>query len=263
MKNKNAFFAGLLVIVVIVIALIIFLVPKKSKAPAAVDSNPGTQTQPANLVSIAPTQISVTASSTIYAITGSIPQFPQAGVGFNQKITIILSLDIAQFKADANADYAARQKTMSAADLKSYYGNGPVYTFDMSSTVVQSNANYVSVVVRENEYTGGAHPFTNIEAYNYDLKNQKDLTLADFMTLADASSAAQAQLAPQLAAASDETTLDANTQQMLQEGTDPTDAYNFSKFTFTNSDATIYFPSAQVAPDVFGEQDVTIPIPAK
>ena len=257
MKNSAVILS---IFAILVITLGVLLITKKvedRKEAAHVVSS-----QTASPATVSPMQVSIAASSNLYKVTGSYPQFPQADAAFNQTIATAFSTDVSQFETDANSDYAARQKTMSAADLKSYYGSGPVYTFDLTSTVVQSNADYISVVLRESEYTGGAHPDTNIVTYNYDVKDKKELSLTDFMSLQNASNAAQAQLAPRLAAAANETTLDANTQQMLTEGTDPTVPDNFSNFTFTSDSVTIYFGQYQVAPYVFGEQDVTIPIPA-
>ena len=130
----------------------------------------------------------------------------------------------------------------------------------MSETVVQSNANYISVILREESFADGAHPAHNMETFNYDVKHHRELTVTDFVSLKDASTDSQTQLLSDLGEGD---MPDQNTQSMIQEGTDPANPDNFSKFTFDGDKVTIYFGEYQVAPYVFGEPEVKIPLKNK
>ena len=261
MKSKNIWaFSALIILVIAAIVLAVVFGPRRTEAPAKpVGTSDDNQPVSDNFITITPKQVSVAGKSGIYKITGSYLQFPQASNTFNQQIARAFTSDVAQFKKASADDYEARKKIMSAADFKSYYSNNPVYTFDLTSTVVQSNKSTISVVFKESEYIGGAHPDTAIVTYNYDVTANKKIDVTDLISLATASAKSRTVLKSQLAAAANETELDDNTEQMLQNGTDPSNSDNFNQFTFVPGHITFYFGEYQVAPYVYGEQDVTIP----
>jgi hypothetical protein len=122
----------------------------------------------------------------------------------------------------------------------------------------QLNSQYVSLIVRNSAFEGGANSSQTLATYNFDLQNQKSLTLADVLPAEDdllekVSAIARQQLADSLAV--DGGRVDT---QMLDDGTQPT-ADNFANFTFDHTNVTIFFPKYQVAAGVYGEQQVIIP----
>ncbi len=270
MKTKNhkpfaIFILSIFVLFVAVAILILAVDGKKVEAPVPAASAPVTNE---NAVGIAPTMVSIAEPSSIYAITGSYPQFTQADVDFNKKIADGINADVASFTTDASADYKAHLET-GGNDFQKEFAKGEYYDFSVTTDVVQSNANFISVIIREEGFTGGAHGFHNLLTFNYDVKNQKEIDLSYFYPndpnyLAEVSTAARTQLATKLAAAAEETTLDDNTESMMEQGTDPSDPDNFSMFTFTGNPSTgsgqvtVYFGEYQVAPYVYGEQNVVI-----
>jgi hypothetical protein len=121
--------------------------------------------------------------------------------------------------------------------------------------IVQSNDNYISVLVRQEGYAGGAHGYRVVTSFNYDVKNHKEFTLTDFMTLEKASEASRADLKPKF----EQEGNDEIFTTFTIDGTDPKKPENFSVFTFLNNSVTIYFGEYQVAPYAVGEQKVTLP----
>ena len=167
--------------------------------------------------------------------------------------------DIVQFNADASADYDAKLKIggdefqKEFADSKNGY-----YSFAVSSSIAQSNENYVSIVIREEGFIGGAHGFHRVFSYNYDVKNKKEIAITDMTTLDNASAQSRKVLAKKLAEDAGVPKLDHDSIATMEDGTNPKDPENFSVFTFTPTDITFYFGEYHVAPYVYGEQDVTI-----
>ncbi|MDB4983932.1 MAG: secreted deoxyriboendonuclease [Patescibacteria group bacterium] len=263
MKHKTLYSIIILVIAIAAIIAIVFLAKKPVQAPSGdqnANQQPNSQDAAVNLITVAPTSIAVDHDSYLSSVTGSLPQFPQASDSFNKKISDGIMADVAKFNADASADYDAKLKTggdefqKEFADSKNGY-----YSFSVGSNIVQSNENYISVAVREEGFTGGAHGFHNVFTYNYDVKNKKEIAITDLTTLDNAASRSRAILSKKLAEAANVPKLDQDSATMMEDGTDPTVLENFQQFTFTQASITFYFGEYQVAPYVFGEQDVTIP----
>lgn len=265
MKSKrNASIVGLAIIAIIIVVVLVLVAKHRAEAPASssVQSATSTATAAGNLVSIAPTDVSIAATTPLDTVTGSYPQFTQTDVAFNKKIADGITGDAADFTKNASADYQAHLAT-GGDEFQKEFASGNYYTFDVSYDVVQSNADYVSLIVREEGFTGGAHPFHNLFTFNYDVKNQKEVTLASLFPndpnyLTTVSSESRAALTTKLTAAAEETTLDDNTKSMMMDGTDPTTPDNFDAFTFTGSTITVYFGEYQVAPYVYGEQSISL-----
>ena len=260
MKHKTL--ASFIIVVLFILAVIGFSMWARNHAEAPVNTHNGQSSN--DLVSMAPTYISIADKNAVYDVEGAYPNFTQASPALNTTIASTFTGDIAQFKNDATSDYALRKKTMTSSDFANYYANGPVYTFTLSDIVVQSNNQYISVVFHENQYTGGAHPFSTIVSFNYDVATKQMFDLSylyphDSNYLKEIADQVRTELGMKLALAANEKVLDKNTEQMLNDGTDPTHPGNFQNFTFTPSGITIYFEQYQVAPYVFGEQTVVIP----
>jgi hypothetical protein len=251
MKHKHFGWIMGIIFSTVVVALVIFLVSGKRNAEAPTkDSEGGTIT-----TTTAPKLVSVAEDSYLYGITGSYPQFSQADAVFNTKIAKVFKDSIADFKKAADEDYQAHLK-IDGEEFKSEFAKGNrSYYFNVNTSVVQSDDTFISVLVREDGYTGGAHPFHSISTFNYDIKNHKELSITDFMTLKELSDMSRKDLRDQFTKKGD-----AGTFEMFAiDGTDPLRPENFQNFTVTPSAFVIYFNEYQVAPYVYGEMSVTIP----
>ena len=110
----------------------------------------------------------------------------------------------------------------------------------------------VSAELILSEYTGGAHPMTLFSGVNYDRTTGKLLMLDDALkmiglTTAQVSEQATAKLKEKL-----------GDSFMFPEGAN-TNPENFSAFLVGTSTVTFIFQQYQVAPYVFGEQEVSFP----
>lgn len=216
-------------------------------------------------VSIAPTLVSVAHDSYLSSVSGSYPQFSQADSAFNKKIADAVAKDIAGFSADADADYRARLET-GGDEFSKDFAKGGYYGLSVTADVVQSNSHFISLIIREEGFTGGAHGFHRLTTYNYDVQSRREINLSHFYPddpdfLRKVSESARAGLAEKLAKDGGEASLDAAAMSMMKEGTDPANPDNFRNFTFTveaMDEITVYFPEYQVAPYVYGEQSVRL-----
>lgn len=216
-------------------------------------------------VSIAPSSVSVAHDSYLSSVSGSYPQFSQADSTFNGKIADAVAKDVAGFSADADADYRARLET-GGDGFRKDFAKGGYYGLSVTSEVVQSNSHFISLIIREEGFTGGAHGFHRLTTYNYDVQNRREITLSHFYPndpdyLRKVSESARAGLAEKLAKDGGEASLDAAARSVMDEGTDPADPENFKNFTFYTEavdEVTVYFPEYQVAPYVYGEQTIRL-----
>lgn len=206
------------------------------------------------LVTKEPQMISVAQDSYLLSVSGSYPQFMQADAGFNQKIATMVTGGIADFKKAVNDDYQARLK-IGGDEFQKQFEQGGMYTLSWKAEIVQSNDRFISVIIRQEGYTGGAHGYHLITSYNYDVKNNKELMITDFMSLADASAQSRIQLKEKF---QENGGFDAVVESMIDDGTESDSSENFKVFTFIPKSLTVYFPEYQVAPYVFGEQQVVL-----
>lgn len=188
-----------------------------------------------------------------YNIQVEYPQFAKIGSAFNKKISDLITNKIENFKKDAKDNYEARGAT---APSESPLPENPEQPFDFISTwePVQLNNNYVSFVTRLYYFTGGAHGITEVYAFNYDLKKDKEITLLDFLNSSQPAVEKLADLAKKDIAFQLEASgvpSDSFLQQMVEDGTKPT-LDNYQNFSFSYDSLTIYFQQYQVAPGAMG-----------
>jgi hypothetical protein len=153
-----------------------------------------------------------------------------------------------------NADYKARLETGGDAFQKEF-AEGGMYAYEVITDVVQSNDSYISTVIHVEGYSGGAHGFRGVVTFNYDVKKQQEISITNFLSLADVSTQSRVQLKKKF---QKDGNFDATIESMMNDGTDPSKSENFQSFTFIPESLTVYFSEYQVAPYVFGEQVVTI-----
>lgn len=211
------------------------------------------------------TEQSVQEETDLYVIDVKYPEYSGVSAEFNAKIKQAAIGYIDEFKAAATADRQARLDTASTPAERTDIINNPwKYGYGVGYTPVQTNEQYVSLLMHQNGFEGGAHGYDVIHTFNYDVPNQKELTLADMFPndsnyLQTLSTTSREQLKAKLG--------EWYSEEMLIEGTTPT-LENFSEFTFTNPDLnsgqsmiTIYFQQYQVGPYAIGQQTVEIPKP--
>lgn len=244
-----------IVIIIVAVAAVVGLFMWHNKHPE-IGTVPGqiveTPSGSKFLITKEPTMVKVDEDSYLLGISGSYPQFAQADASFNAKIEKTFTDEIAAFKQSANEDYKARLETGGDEFLKQFEQGG-MYFYEIKTDVVQSNDDFISVVIHYGGYTGGAHPFQNVITFNYDVKLQKELNITDFVTLAGASKTSRQMLMDKF---KKDDIWDPSMEQMLNEGTIPT-SENFQNFTFIPNQITIYFGQYQVGPYALGEQQVT------
>lgn len=244
-----------IIILILAIAGLVFLTYWKPASQVPLIPNMGNQ-QSEELISILPTMVDVSEDSYLLGISGSYPQFPQADSVFNKKIADAINAETSEFKKIASENYQAQLATGGDAFQKRFE-QGEMYTLFWSTEVIQSNNNYISVLILQESYTGGAHGSHIARSFNYDVKNKKVIAITDLKSLDQISQQSRISLKQQF---QEKEAWNDEIQDWIDEGTDPAKSENFKVFTMTPDVVTIYFNEYQVAPYVYGEQQVVIPI---
>lgn len=209
----------------------------------------------------APRSVRVEATSEYASATGEYPQFEQTSVAFNKAIKDTVTQAIEEHFLISEENQKAMVATSSEADE---YSMEP-YPLTVSYNTPVHNERFVSVLVEIEYYSGGAHGSSSLHTFTYDVQKKKIVKLEDFFPgyekniFQKLSSEARTQLNVSLASQAGGQTPDAD---FLNDGTEP-DAKNFELFTLSPQEdaVTIYFGLYQVAPYVYGEQRITVPIP--
>jgi len=133
-----------------------------------------------------------------------------------------------------------------------------VFMVDWDSS--QISPEYVSFSLHFYSFLGGAHGINEIYAFNYDIKEDKEISLTEFLnnsqeSLTTLSLLAKQQVIEQLEANDWET--DGFTGEMITEGTQPV-WENYQHFNFTPDSLIVFFQQYQVAPGAVGEIIVNI-----
>lgn len=194
--------------------------------------------------------------SSLYDVSIQYPSFSRVDGAFNAKIKKTVEDALLDFKNSAEETEAAR-KSPSGKGMPRYQ-----YSFMARWVPEELSPQKVSIVLHTSYFTGGAHGGQSIYTFTYDIEKKKELLLDDvFGTVPNylnrISDFVLNDLKNQMKIASGGHDPD---MTMLVEGTTPT-VEHFSRFTLgTNNTITFYFPQYQVAPYVFGEQKVTMPL---
>ncbi len=258
MKQKT--WISIVIIIVVIIAGFLVLRKKPAEAPAEIPV--ATDKTATGTITIQPEMISVAEDSYLLGIEGTYPKFSQADSVFNKKITDFIIAGITDFKKEANDNYQARLET-GGDEFQKEFAKGGQFTYQIKTEIIQSNNQFISVLIHIAGFSGGAHGYETTTSFNYDVKNKSEITLAQLFPddqnyLKTISNESRRQLEPKLAQAGEQKTLDENTKSMMLDGTDPKNEMNFQVFTFTKDIVTIYFGQYQVAPYVYGEQSIEI-----
>ncbi len=224
----------------------------------------------------------ITESNQYTTIGIEYPELKNIDVKENRKISEFYTKFITEHNKISKENLKARFETDEANAGKSFSAlmlseddKFPAYG---KYTPFQVNDDYVSVLFLYGAFQGGAHGFENYFSLNYDVKNKKTLTLTDILKdkkieqasiLDFLSEESRKQLlirfAPEVEykKSIDDLVYDHDQYEFIIDsiysGTEP-DSKNFSIYTFTPDELTIYFGQYQVASYVEGMQEVKIPL---
>ena len=116
-----------------------------------------------------------------YEISTAMPQLAGAGDSrvekFNQAVANLAGSRTGEFKK--TADEMAREEAADKQDAKS---SRPPNSLSVSYEVTAADKDFISVLLAFFEYSGGEHPNTTTESFNYDLNRNASVRLADLFT---------------------------------------------------------------------------------
>ena len=183
------------------------------------------------------------------------PQFPELPKAFNEKIKNTIVEAEEEFKKEALENEKMRNETRETSMPSAEY------TFSTEWVPDQLNTDMVSFVIRAWYYTGGAHGGQTIYTFNYDLKKNKEIVLSELFPNSPDYLARISQYAiNDLKLSLEQSGGALPSMDMLQAGASPQEE-NFRLFTLGNQGTiTFYFSQYQVAPYVYGEQSVVMPL---
>jgi hypothetical protein len=198
------------------------------------------------------------------------PQFKNADASFNKNIANLVTEAVASHRKDSEDNWKARYATRSTTDkITEFPSEGEKFSLAVAWNVDQVNDKYISFLLVTEGFSGGAHGYRALTSFNYDVVHKKAVILKDLFPgdasyLKTVSDFARKDLEAQfrknlnIKTADDEKNFKGSILPMMREGTEPS-VDNFSVFTFTPSDVSIYFTEYQVAPYAMGESTVVIP----
>lgn len=192
-------------------------------------------------------------SGKLYRIMAEYPQFSLVGDEFNDAIAKEVGDRVKEFKTAVEENWKARQDTTPKGEVVEEFPVEPFY-FSAIWEPKQMNERYISFVLHFDSFEGGANGRQELRTFNYDLKNKKEMTLADLFLGVPDYLKKIANFAKQSLVGS----LGQDDVEMIEAGTKPTNE-NFKNFVFNDDMVLLYFEKYQVAPGVAGEQKVFVP----
>lgn len=202
---------------------------------------------------------SISETDNFYNIQIEYPQFRDVAENFNDRISTFITEEVNIFKKDVKDNWEARIATMPSGQT---IPENPVAPFDFIAdwNLIQLNEKYLSFVINIYYFSGGAHGFNKVHAFNYDIAQKKEITIGDFLddssqALQKLSQVATQQVISQLQ--SNDVQIDDFLTQMIEQGAKPT-LENYNNFNFNHNSLIIYFQQYQVAPGYLGPVTVTI-----
>ncbi|MGI8469457.1 MAG: DUF3298 and DUF4163 domain-containing protein [Pyrinomonadaceae bacterium] len=187
-----------------------------------------------------------------YEITGEYPELtgvnPATAANFNELVKKIV--------ADSNARFKENISDLTPEDLKRFTGDADLYD-EVTYDVILANDDIISLFFTDASYTGGAHPNATSATINFDLKNNRELKLADLFEpnanyLKTISDYSLADLKRQLQKN------DMLNDEFLNGGASAKED-NFKSWNLTKKGLQINFDAYQVAAYAAGPQTVVIP----
>lgn len=204
-----------------------------------------------NGAKLTPKVFTETNKQKLFEITTEYPELssvsPAIAAKFNQRAKTLVLDEVQKFRKDFLAQ--------TEEDLKFFKDIGGTNTVEVSYNISYADNEIVSVWFGNYFYTGGAHPNSYSFTLNFDLKNGKELKLADLFRpnsnyLKIISDYCIKQLQKDLS--------DGDFDDQIQSGAGAEEK-NYDSWSITRKGITVTFDSYQVAPYVAGPQEVTVP----
>jgi Protein of unknown function (DUF3298)/Deacetylase PdaC len=185
-----------------------------------------------------------------YEIDTALPQLAGAGDArvekFNQAAAKLVAARTGEFKK--TADEMAREEAAATQGAKS---SRPPNSLSVNYEVTAADKDFISVLFTFFEYSGGAHPNTTTESFNYDLNRNAPVRLADLFTpnsnylkvISDYSVRELKKL---------------DTVSSVENGAGPK-IENFHSWNITPNGLKITFDPYQVGPYVAGAHEAVVP----
>ena len=182
---------------------------------------------------------SINEQTKVYSIQAEYPVFPAQKI-FSDLINSYVNQKISDFKKTAQDNWEQQRF------------NKP-YDFNLAWLSTQINRDFVSFNLKVEYFVGGANVNQEIKTFNWDLKKNKEIVLADLFPgdddyLIKVSDYCRNNLIGQFAGQ----LID---EELIVEGTSPK-LENFQHFNFDNTKIIFYFPKYQVVPGAAGDQTV-------
>lgn len=196
------------------------------------------------------------------------PYFKNVDDDFNSSILSFLDEIKEDHESLSKENWEARYDTQTKGEgIQKIPSEENKFYLHSSFEIIQSNPYYISFIINIDGYEGGAHGYVNNFSFNYDVKNQKNLSLdnifsKDFNYLEYLSQESRKDLRSKYLNLSqddkngfeNEDELNQyvnNLSEMIDSGTSEEED-NFKIFTFTKDKIKIYFSQYQVGPYVMG-----------
>lgn len=272
-KNKTT-----ILLIIIIIVLVSYVVYKnwKPKEEVKVENKVETPVKAEDLIVKDSYQTKTLNLTNAYMkFDVKYPYFKNASVDFNAGIEKLLKDKMTEDSQTSKENWQARYDTQVKGDnIPKVPTASDKFSFYSSFKIIQSNSQYISVVLNYGAFTGGAHGYENNVSYNYDLKNKKNIKLKDLFPnnpdyLTYLSDKSRESLKATFAIVSEEDKKNSDAQALkeyvdninssIESGTEPK-IENFNIFTFTKDKVKIYFAQYQVGPYTFGSPQVEIDI---
>ncbi len=164
------------------------------------------------------------------------PQFLSLNEELNKEISDIVNNKVNEFKNNSQSNWEAMK------EVDDSLGENPEmpFYFSLSWSPVQINDKYISFMMETYSFSGGAHGNQEVYSFNYDVKNNKKITITDMVgNLKEFSNLAKEDAQMQIGDA------------LFEEGLLPQEE-NFNTFTFSSEVLTIYYQKYQIAPGAMG-----------
>ncbi|HLD70408.1 MAG TPA: DUF3298 and DUF4163 domain-containing protein [Negativicutes bacterium] len=180
--------------------------------------------------------------------------FINGAEGFNQKVKSLVDAQLEGFKEFSLENDAAVKET----DPESYVKYPRAYDLKISYENGEVTENMISILFSIYSFTGGAHGNGYFAAINWDIKNNKEITLADMFAgqpdyLKKVSDYAIADIERQMVERTG-----SKESGWLQDGAGPKEE-NFQAFLVKPESITFYFSPYQVAAYAVGDFKVIMP----
>lgn len=188
-----------------------------------------------------------------FEVTAAYPEITNGTAnvtGFNQLVRarVIKETD----------DFTKLVQAQTAADLK-FLPEGINYYLDIGFNVEYADNDLISLNFSNSTYTGGAHPNSSFFTLNYDLKNGRELKLADlFKSGTNYLQLLSAYSIKELQSRTDKGENLGLAQDLWKDGAKPV-AANFKSWNLTRKGLIISFNPYQVGPYAVGPQFVFVP----